>query len=144
MPNAKLEPFGVLAGEWKTTGSHPSLSGAVLHGRAGFAWIEDGAFLQMRAVAQDEGIPNSVVIFGSDDSTDAVSMLYFDERGVARIYQTSFIDNVWKIWRDDPGFSQRFTGTLEADHNTIHALWELARDGKNWARDLELTYTRVK
>ncbi len=71
-------------------------------------------------------------------------MLYFDERGVSRIYEMTLSGNVWKMWRNSPGFSQRFTGTLVDKGRTIIGVWELSKDGSNWERDLELTYTRVK
>jgi hypothetical protein len=75
---------------------------------------------------------------------EAISVIYFDERGVSRNYQSTFSGNVLSLWRDAPDFAQRFTGTLDENSNTLQVVWELAEDGKNWAKDLELTYTRVK
>jgi len=69
-------------------------------------------------------------------------MLYSDERGVARIYQMSLEGGVWKMWRDSPGFSQRVTGTISSDGNTITCHGELSYDGSNWEQDLDVTYTR--
>jgi len=69
-------------------------------------------------------------------------MLYSDERGVARIYQMSLEGGVWKMWRDSPGFSQRVTGTISSDGNTITWHGELSYDGSNWEQDLDVTYTR--
>lgn len=144
MLNPKLKPFGVLVGEWKTVGTHPQLPGVTLHGQVSFEWIEDGAFLLMHSAVEEEGIPSGIALFGSDDASDVASMLYFDERGVSRIYQTTLDGNIWKAWRNAPGFSQRFTGTLEDNNNTIQLVTELARDDVNWARDLVQTYTRAK
>jgi hypothetical protein len=142
MLNPKLKPFGVLVGEWRTVGTHPALPGTTLQGRVSFAWIEEGAFLLMHTEVETEGFPRGVFIFGSDDSSEVVLALYFDERGVSRIYQASLDGHVWKLWRNAPGFSQRFSGVF-ADNNTIHSIWELSRDDSTWARDFELTYTRV-
>ena len=36
-------------------------------------------------------------------------MEYFDSRGVRRTYGVSLDDGVLRIWRDDPGFDQRFS-----------------------------------
>ena len=69
-------------------------------------------------------------------------MLYSDERGVARIYQMSLEGGVWKMWRDSPGFSQRVTGTISGDGNTITWHGELSYDGSHWEQDLDVTYTR--
>ncbi len=71
-------------------------------------------------------------------------MLYSDQRGVARIYQMSLQGGIWKMWRESPGFSQRLTGSFSDDGNTITVHGELSRDGANWERDLDVTYTRKK
>jgi hypothetical protein len=36
----------------------------------------------------------------------------FDSRGVRRTYGVSLEDGVLRIWRDHPGFDQRFSATL--------------------------------
>ena len=105
--------------------------------------MEGGAFLISRSEIDEPGVPTSVAIFGSDAAQKDYSMLYFDERGVSRIFAMTFNDNVWKLWRDEPGFRQRFTGTIADDSNTIIGVSELSTDGSTWERDLELTYTRV-
>jgi hypothetical protein len=49
----------------------------------------------------------------------------------------------FKIWRDGEPFSQRFTGRISEDGNTIEARWEAAKDGTNWETDFDLVFTRV-
>jgi len=142
-PNAALHPLTVLVGTWSTTGTHPLVPGATFHGRTSFAWIEGGAFLMMHSQIDELEIPSGIAVFGTDDATGESSMLYFDERGVSRRYEVSLRDNVWKWWRNAPGFSQRFTGAIAADGRTIVSSGELSRDGVNWEPDLALTYTRV-
>jgi hypothetical protein len=92
----------------------------------------------------ESGAPSGVAVIGSDDSLEECSMLYFDERRVSRVYRTTLYDNVWKMWRSAPGFSQRFTGTFTNGGNSIIGIWELSNDGSNWNRDLELTYSRTE
>ncbi len=142
-PNPALEPLRPLVGTWSTIGTHPLVPGTTFHGRTSFAWIEGGAFLIMHSRIDEPEIPSGIAIFGSDDTTGECSMLYFDERGVSRRYETSLTDNVWKWWRNAPGFSQRFTGTIAPDGRTIVNRGELSRDGERWEPDLALTYTRV-
>jgi hypothetical protein len=142
-PNAALEPLSVLVGTWKTIGTHPLVPGTTFHGRTSFAWIEGGAFLIMRSQIDEPEIPSGIAVFGSDDTSGECSMLYFDERGVSRRYEVTLRDNVWKWWRNAPGFSQRCAATIAADGRTIVSRGELSRDGANWEPDLELTYTRV-
>jgi hypothetical protein len=55
----------------------------------------------------------------------------------------SLSDRTWKIWRDFPGFSQRFIGTFNEDGTLITARWEKSTDGSTWEHDFDLTYTRV-
>lgn len=44
-----------------------------------------------------------------------------DARGVARVYEMTFVDEVRKLERSAaaPDFSQRFTGTVDAGDQTI-------------------------
>ena len=141
-PTRSLKPFDVLIGEWTMVGSHPQLPSA-LHGHSTFEWLRDGALLTWHFNWDaGQGIPNAYSIIGHDDAVEPCSMLYTDERGVARIYQMSLADGVWKQWRNAPEFSQRMTGTFSDDGNTIICEGELSRDGATWEPDLRVTYTR--
>jgi hypothetical protein len=142
-PNPALAHLRVLVGTWTTVGAHPMVPGVTLLGRTSFEWIEGGAFLMMRSEIAHPDFPSGIAIFGADDSSGAHSMLYFDERSVSRRYETSLQNNVWKWWRNDPEFSQRFTGTISADGRTIVSGGEMSRDGAAWEKDLQLTYTRA-
>ena len=141
-PNPKLDGFKPLIGHWTTTGIHPMVPGRTFHGHATFDWIEGGAFLIMRTQVDEPEIPSGIAIFGTDDSNGECSMIYFDERGVSRRYETSMEGNVWKMWRDAPDISQRFAATISADAKTMTSKGELSKNGGEWEGDLELTYTR--
>ncbi len=69
-------------------------------------------------------------------------MHYFDSRGVFRVYEVSIDEVSWRLWRDAPRFSQRFTGTLADGRETIVGRWQLCRDDRHWDDDLEITYRR--
>ena len=142
-PNPTLEPLSILVGRWNTVGTHPLVPGTTFHGHTTFDWLEGGAFLIMHSQIDEPGIPSAIAIFGSDDTTGECSMLYFDERGISRRYEVSLRDDVWKWWRNAPGFSQRFAGAIAADGRTIVGRGELSRDGTSWEPDLQLTYTRA-
>ncbi len=143
IPNPALRPFGVLVGEWLTTGSHPYLPDVVLHGRASFEWLEGGAFLIMRSEIDEPHFPHGIAIFASDDAAKKVVMLHFDERGVSRIYNVTMGESQLRWWRDEPSFSQRFVITIEDDGNKMISKGEMSRDGATWEKDLELIYTRI-
>ena len=55
----------------------------------------------------------------------------------------SFSDATWRLWRNDPGFSQRFEGRVSPDRNRIVARSEKTFDGSTWEHDFDLTYTRL-
>ncbi len=143
-PTRSLKQFEILVGEWTMVGTHPNLPSAV-QGRSSFEWLREGALLIWHFDWEDgQGIPSAFSVIGHDDAVEPCSMLYSDERGVARIYQMSLAGGVWKMWRESPDFSQRMTSTFSADGNIITWHGELSRDGSNWEQDLSVTYQRKK
>jgi hypothetical protein len=108
-----------------------------------FDWLEGGAFLIEHSGAESPEFPSATTIIGGDDMIETYCMFQVDSRSVSRIYQMSLRDGVWKLWRDAPGFWQRFTGTFSSDGRTIHGRWEKSSDGSQWEVDFDLTYTRV-
>ena len=153
MTHPALTRLNPLVGEWEF---QTHVDGQPMgRGRTVFEWQEGGAFLVQHADAEPappdvptEWVANSplpvTTIIGLDDSADAFCMLYADARQVFRVYQMSLTDGVWTIWRDAPGFFQRFTGTFSDDGNTITARWEGSPDGSTWKRDFDVTYTKIR
>jgi hypothetical protein len=151
--NPVLRRLDMLVGEWTT---QAMVGGRVVGtGRTAFQWTEGGAFLVGHAQADPplpgtpvEWVENSpfpvTTMMGLDDSSERFCMLYADGRGVLRVYQMSLAEGVWKLWRDSPGFFQRFTGTFGDDGRTINAFWEGSRDGSAWEHDFDLIYTRAE
>jgi hypothetical protein len=139
MRNPALQGLNVLVGEWEMENPrYPEV-----HGRAAFAWLEGGTFLVQHAEVAHPLAPNSTMIIGRDETTELYCILYYDERGVSRVYQMSLSADIWKMWRDSPGFSQRFIGTFSNDGRIIKGGWEKSADGSNWEHDFDLTYTKV-
>lgn len=155
-PNSDLKHLEKLVGKWEVEGLVDGKPAG--RGKTKFSWIEDGLFLKQQSrdlppqpdVPKElkeflKGSPNPVTtIIGLDDSSGQFTQLYADARGVFRVYQMSLNDSVWKLWRDAPGFSQRFKGTFSEDKNTITGRWESSDDGKNWETDFDLTYSKIK
>jgi hypothetical protein len=121
-----LEHLNALVGEWAVEGTVPSDPPLKIRGRAAFEWLTEGSFLIERW----------------DAPAEAFRQNYFDSRGVSRVYEMSLSDNVWRLWRDSPGFSQRFTGTFSEDGKTITGRWEKSSDGSNREHDFDLTYVK--
>jgi hypothetical protein len=142
-PNPALAPLARLVGRWTYVGTHPMIPDTTLRGRATFEWIEGGAFLRMQTESDDPRIPAGIAIIGSDDAVGEFTMVYFDERVVSRLYHFAVDGDVWRWWRDAPGFAQRYSCKISADGQTMVGKGELSRDGSKWEGDLGLTYTRV-
>lgn len=145
-----LDHLALLAGEWESEATHRLMPDAVIVGRATFEWLEGGHFLIWRAHYDHPDFPDSIGILSCDDMGDlrnpdgGCSLHYFDQRGVTRLYHLSAEPGVWRLWRNAPGFSQRFTGTLNPDGKTVTGVWDFSEDGSTWEQDLRVTYKRVQ
>jgi hypothetical protein len=134
-----LEPFDALIGTWDTEATHPKFDGVVL-GSATFEWLDGGQFLIERSRNEHELFPDAISVIGASEAGDGVVMEYFDSRGVRRTYGVSLDDGVLRMWRDHPGFDQRFSATLERD--AFEGQWQLAETPGHWQDDLKVTYRR--
>jgi hypothetical protein len=145
--NPALEQLTLFIGEWDieiTSMSFRDDPSAVERGHTSFDWLEGGAFLVQHSEIAASDFPRNMAVIGADDEAGIYRMLYYDARGVSRIYRMTFSGGIWTIWRDSPGFSQRFHGTFSEDGTIIIAYWERSSDGSNWERDFDLTYTKVR
>jgi hypothetical protein len=136
----RLEP---LVGDWTLEASFPGGEPWPGGGTVTFEWHPSGAHLVERATIEHPEAPDSVSIIGCDAANGTYLQRYSDSRGVCRVYEMSIRDREWKLWRDGEPFSQRFTGTIGDDGNTITGRWEIAEDGTNYSTDFDLTYHRV-
>jgi hypothetical protein len=134
-----LEPFDALIGAWATEATHPQFDG-IVPGSITFEWLEGGRFLVQRSHNDHETFPDAISVIGAPEDGDGLVMEYFDSRGVRRTYRVSLDDGVLRMWRDAPGFDQRFSATL--GHDTFEGLFQLARTPGDWQDDLRVTYRR--
>jgi hypothetical protein len=138
-PNPALADLGILVGQWAVESPQfPEGSGL-----ATFRWLEEGAYLHWRSEVSDPA-PTSTWIIGRNEPTEPCTALYHDTRGVSRVYRMSLDGGVWKVWRDSPGFWQRFIGTLSEDASTIRGGWESSKDGSTWEHDFDLVFHRKR
>jgi hypothetical protein len=143
VPKPALERLDALVGEWNMEGSHPLDPTTVVRGRAAFEWLVGGFFLVERWDVAHPDFPDGIQIIGWDDASETYAVHYFDSRGISRRYEMSLSDGVWTMWRESPGFSQRFTGTFGDGGKTITGRWERSSDGSNWEHDFDLTYRKA-
>jgi hypothetical protein len=140
--NPELDALSVLIGVWAIEAKHPAYPTTVVPGHTTFEWLEGHRFLIQRSWAEHPDFPDSISVIGVTD--EELSMHYFDSRGVHRVYRLGLSDGTLRIWREAPGFSQRFAGTVGGDGQTISGLWELSRDdGSTWDDDLEIEFRRL-
>jgi hypothetical protein len=112
-------------------------------GRTTFEWLEGRFFLTQRFVTEHPAAPSGIAIIGAGAEPETFTQHYYDSRGVARIYQMTLDGGVWRLWRDAPGFWQRYTGMISGDGNRITGAWEGSADGREWKHDFGLSYIKV-
>ncbi|QXQ07371.1 hypothetical protein KX816_04920 [Sphingosinicellaceae bacterium] len=140
--NATLQPLAFLAGEWRTTGTHPQVPGETLKGRTSFTWCEAGALLLMRSTVDHPLFPDGTAVIGGDGSSRRFAMIYCDERGVSRLFDvtTGPRTAVWR--RDDPAFSQEVTISAGTDGETLTSVGRISVEGGPWTGDLSQIFVR--
>src|SRR5918998_1638405 len=110
------EALKPLVGEWSILAGFGDTPPADIGARVRFEWMPGERFLVQRWEVPVPEAPDGVAIIGLDESRGTYLQHYFDSRGVARLYEMSIEDGVWKLWRESEDFSpldfaQRFTGT---------------------------------
>jgi hypothetical protein len=144
--NPALDQLAPFIGKWNleiTSMSFRTDPSAVVRGHSSSAWLEGWTFLIQHSEISASDFPRSIAIIGRDEAAETYSMLYYDTRAVSRIYRMTFSGGIWTLWRDFPGFSQRFHGTFSEDGKIITARWEQSSDGSNWEHDFALIYTKI-
>jgi hypothetical protein len=145
-----LDRLDVLAGQWEMEATFeagyfspgsPPVAGR--SGRTTFEWLEGRFFLTQRFVTEHPAAPSGIAIIGAGTEPETFTQHYYDSRGVARLYQMTLNGGVWKLWREAPGFWQRYTGVISADGTTITGAWEGSPDGQDWKHDFGLTYIKM-
>ena len=144
MRNEGISALEQLVGDWKLTMRNAwfldSLETEVT-GSARIEWLDD-AFLILRS---EFGASERdwTWVFGRSDANDRYVLLYHDHRGVARVFDMSFGDGQWVIWREDPDFHQRIVTSVEPD--LMVASVDASEDaGRTWRKDFDLIWERQR
>jgi len=147
---AALDRLDVLTGRWEMEASFdagrlgPGTPATTERGGlTTFEWLEGRYFLIQRFAADIPGPPSGIAIIGPGGLPGTLEQHYYDSRGVARVYQASLDNGVWRLWREAPGFWQRYSGVVSEDGSVIAGAWEASADGRDWRRDFGLTYIKV-
>ena len=143
-----LERLEALIGEWSMEVTMPGAPPGDIGARVSFEWMPGRQFVLERWQVPVPEAPDGLAILAFHEGRGSFLQHYFDSRGVARVYEMSLDDGVWKLWRDTEDFSpldfsQRYTGRFSDDGRTIEGSWEIAHDGSTWEHDFDLTYRKV-
>ncbi|HYD35164.1 MAG TPA: DUF1579 family protein [Vitreimonas sp.] len=137
---AALDPF---IGEWKYTMYNSWFLESMDTKITGSTSIErlNDAFVVLRNTAADKK-PEDIWVIGYSDPQEKYQAFYYDQRGVARIFNMTFDGEKMFFWRDDTDFYQRIT--LKINTYGLHSVAEASEDkGATWRKDLEMSYVRV-
>jgi hypothetical protein len=144
MKNKALAALEPLIGKWEYTMYNawflPSMDTKV----KGFTTIErlEDSFVVVRSTDADKK-PSDIWVIGYSDPQEKYMMFYYDQRGVSRIFNTTFDGNQLVFWREDKDMYQRIT--LEITDDGLHSVAEASEDkGKTWRKDLEMAHKQIK
>jgi hypothetical protein len=144
--NPALQELKQFIGTWEMEISNASFlpdANATIKASASFEWFEEGEFLILRQGTKNQETPWAIWFMGHDKDAKNYTVLYIDDQQSSRVYEMSFENSIWKMWRNGPQFMQRFTAETNKDKNIISGYWERSVDGKNWEHDFHLTYKKV-
>jgi hypothetical protein len=137
-----------LVGEWEMCPEADWVPPDAPSARVRFEWMPGERFLVQRWEVPVPEAPDGIAIIGPGAGDAPYRQHYFDQRGVARLYDMSFDGRVWKLWREREDFSplsfkQRFEGTLSDDGNSIEGRWEKTADDGSWELDFRVVFQRA-
>jgi len=143
--NPALQDIKGFIGTWEMELSNACLlpdPKTIIKGTAIFEWFEGGDFLILRQGTRKEA-PWATWFIGRDKDSPNYTVLYLDDKQSSRVYEMSYENDSWKLWRNSPDFIQRFAGKVSEDKKTITGYWEKSTDGKTWSHDFDLKYAKT-
>ena len=139
--NDAMHRLDGLVGTWDVTMTHAWFLESMdteIKGLATLEWLAD-AFLVMRSTWADGSTQEFV--FGRSDARDEYVAFAHDDRGVYRVFATTFSAGEWTLLREDPDFHQRIVMRVEPDRIDLRA--DASEDaGKTWRKDLDYIFER--
>lgn len=144
MKNEALAALEPLIGEWEYTMYNCWFLESMDTEVKGFTTIErlNDSLVVIRSTDADKK-PSDVWVIGYSDPQEKYEMFYYDQRGVARIFEATFDGKKFIFLRKDPDFYQRMT--LEITDDGLHSVAEASDDeGMTWRKDLEMKHVRIK
>jgi hypothetical protein len=144
MMNIALAALEPLIGQWEYTMYNAWFLESMDTKVKGFTTIErlHDSFVVIRSSNADKK-PEDIWVIGYSDPQKKYQMFYYDQRGVARIFNMTFDGKRLFFSREDEDFYQRMTIDIKSD--CLHSeAWASEDKGKTWRKDLEMTLKRLE
>jgi hypothetical protein len=144
MKNKALASLQPLIGEWEYTMYNAWFLESMDTQVKGTTTIErlHDSFVVARSSNADQK-PEDIWVIGHSDPQEKYQMFYYDQRGVARIFNLAFDGKKLVFSREDKDMYQRMTLTIKA--KGLHTVAEASDDrGETWRKDLEMDYVKLK
>ncbi len=134
----RLQPF---IGKWKTEGTIRMPNGAdmVLNAVDTYEWLPGGYFLIHHVdgfMGEDEVKAIEMIGFHEDDGMYVTTS--YDNHGIVANYKAQLHEREWTII----GSTERFRGRFGEDGRTLAGVWELAEDGAEWKKWMDILLTK--
>jgi hypothetical protein len=142
MKHKPLKAFEPYIGKWETVMTNcwflESMD-AKKKGWATFEWL-DGLLVFRFGTGKT---PGAVSVIGYSDQQKRYEMLYYDDRGVYRIFDVKKKGTSWIMIRKDKDFYQRLRMSIK---NGLPIMTPEASEnkGKTWRKDFDLFFTKKK
>jgi hypothetical protein len=144
MKNKALAALEPLIGKWEYTMYNSWFLESMDTKVKGFTTVErfHDSFVVIHNSNADKK-PEDIWIIGYSDSQEKYMMFYYDQRGVSRIFTTTFDGKELVFLREDEDMYQQII--LEITDDGLHSVAEASEDkGKTWRKDLEMVHGRLK
>ena len=142
MKNNALAALEPLIGNWEYTMYNCWFLESMDTKVKGFTTISriHGSFVLIQSSNADKK-PQDIWIIGYSDPQEKYQMLYYDQRGVSRIFNMTFDGKRAFFWREDKDFYQRITIDIKA--NGLYSIAEASEyQGRTWRKDLEMDFIK--
>lgn len=146
MRNKAMQRFDVLVGSWRATLKHAWFlpEGTEVSGVATGSWhrrcLRRVPVADLRRRRRDAGRDGAG--HRPERRAGTYATLYHDERGVCRIFPTTFDGTTWEMVRKDPDMHQRLVASVDSGRIVGHADTSENRGG-SWRKDFDFVFERT-
>lgn len=105
----------------------------------GLAMLVEGNFKN----SEGKGIHQTLAVLSANDAGSSYKFATYLANGLTGVQELKVVDDHFEWGFAIPNFGNvRYK--IKVDDNTWHEIGEFSRDGKTWAKNFEMTLTRVK